>query len=170
MKSTIGGSVAGEATSLPTRPMVGALMVNLVMAMTIGSRFSGDRTSYGSFQASKRLRGLIHRSSALEHPGQSNAANAQVSSCEGFLTPAPTTPATRADKQASEKRQGTKSRAVGHPPFQRALWGLCPATVATCGGRGPREREVGRLRWGWRVRSALDLAGIWAAGRGDVGD
>jgi hypothetical protein len=80
MKSTIGGSVAGEATSLPTRPMVGALMVNLVMAMTIGSRFSGDRTSYGSFQASKRLRGLIHRSSALEHPGQSNAANAQVSS------------------------------------------------------------------------------------------
>src|SRR5215470_8681164 len=44
-----------------------------------GSRFSGDRTSYRSFQASKRLRGLAGRSSALEHPGRSIAARAHDS-------------------------------------------------------------------------------------------
>ena len=38
--------------------MVGTLMINFVMAMTTGSRFSGGRTSYRSLQASKRLRAL----------------------------------------------------------------------------------------------------------------
>jgi len=56
--------------------MVGTLMINFVMAMTTGSRFSGGRTSYRSLQASKRLRGLARRSSALEHPGRSIAARA----------------------------------------------------------------------------------------------
>jgi hypothetical protein len=51
--------------SLPTqrlfigraRTVVGTVMISLVLVMTTGSRFSGDRTSYRSFQASKRLRG-----------------------------------------------------------------------------------------------------------------
>src|SRR6266481_5514033 len=43
--------------------------------------------------------------------------------CAGFRTPA-----RRAlhalMRPASEKRQGTKSRCVGHPAWQRALWGF----------------------------------------------
>jgi hypothetical protein len=58
-------SASGGTMSLPTqrlfigraRTVVGTLMISLVLVMTTGSRFSGDRTSYRSFQASKRLRG-----------------------------------------------------------------------------------------------------------------
>jgi hypothetical protein len=69
--------VAIKALIAHARTMVWTLMINLVMAMTTtGSRFSGYQTSNRFFQASRRLRGLARRSSALEHPGRSIAARA----------------------------------------------------------------------------------------------
>ena len=44
-------------------------------------------------------------------------------------------------RPASEKRQGTKARKVGHLPVQRALWGF---------GRGVGLEEIGSK---WSTRS-----------------
>src|ERR1700683_2233880 len=43
--------------------------------------------------------------------------------CDGFRMPANAT-CQRAPGPASESRQGTKPRGVGHPVDQRALWGI----------------------------------------------
>src|SRR5262245_55483196 len=50
------------------------------MPMTTGSQFSGEDI----LTASKRLRPLANRMSALEHPDRSIAASAHVSKCDGF--------------------------------------------------------------------------------------
>src|SRR6516162_9715020 len=52
------------------------------------------------------------------------AASAHGGSCAGFSDACPRNASDTHHQQASEKRQGTKSRAGGQRPFQQVLWGL----------------------------------------------
>ncbi|MGB7097393.1 MAG: hypothetical protein WBD95_01310, partial [Xanthobacteraceae bacterium] len=57
-------------------------------------------------------------------------------------------------RPASEKRQGTKSRWVGHPAVQQALWGLHVGAVDGIGSRAghPHGRTLPQLsRFGMNV-------------------
>src|SRR5258708_3553098 len=80
-------------------------------------------------------------------------------------------------RPASEKRQGTKSRWVGHPPGARAVWGfgrvvraraLCRFSDAgkTCSPRahaaGVRKAPRHEIAVGGAPGGAASAMGIWA--------
>ena len=94
-------------------------------------------------------------------------------SCEGFSDACMTAVATYSNKQASEKRQGTKSREVGHPRLQQRLWGFSCADGGAVRGQGCVRGDLGVMGVGSKGsaprRKAKRLADVWVETSDRVG-
>jgi len=81
--------------------------------------------------------------------------------------------ATYSNKQASEKRQGTKSREVGHPRLQQRLWGFSCADGGADRGQGCVRGDLGVMGVGSKGsaprRKAKRLADVWVETSDRVG-
>jgi hypothetical protein len=71
---------------------------------------------------------------------ESSEAGRHASYCEGFSDACITTATPKHRQQASEKRQGTKSREVGQGTVQRRLWRFRRVDAG-------RERGEEAFRW-----------------------